>query len=324
MTVQIEEWVTRLVAFDTNAYRAMVRGADPFEAVGRVERLLEAERAKGIRPLASTVVLMELLAHLGDPADQSYDVCRSAVCAAARHCRMYSDTGNYHIAIRPGTDLQLCIALWDEWPEPLVHNDDMIRAIAFEIGEDPSEEALERLRPDLQMVSRVMAETEQMFAEGTRAYLMTHVEQAARDLGVVADPGELRAASLAYLETDQAREQLSEAHVLRARDHTSISESAEETRERARLVAKEFEAGIRLYIAMMKKILVSNWDLTKGGKGANLLWDMQVAFLVGRNHAIEGRPVFLVSGDRAIVDAASEAGLSEGVMSFDAYREHVS
>ena len=46
-------------------------------------------------------------------------------------------------------------------------------------------------------------------------------------------------------------------------------------------MAKEFEAGIRLYAAMMKKIFVSNWDLTKGGKGANLLWDLQVAFLVG-------------------------------------------
>ena len=89
-------------------------------------------------------------------------------------------------------------------------------------------------------------------------------------------------------------------------------------------MAKEFEAGIRLYAAMMKKIFVSNWDLTKGGKGANLLWDLQVAFLVGKGHAVQGRSMFLVSGDRAIVHAAHEAGLGEDVMSFDAYREQFS
>ena len=324
MTIEIEQWATRVVAFDTNAYRALAYNADPVEAVGRTERLLEVERAEGIRPLASTVVLMELLAHLGDPEDPSYDVCKSAICAAVRHCRMNSDSGDYHVAIRPGTDLQLCIALWGLWPGTLLHNDDMIRAIALRIGEDPSEDAMQQLRPDLEMVSRVMAETERTFAESTRAYLMPQIEASATELGLTTDRGDLRTDSLAYLETEQARELVAEAFVLRARDHTSVRETAEETRERARFVAKEFEAGIRLYVAMMKKILVSNWDLTKGGKGANLLWDMQVAFLVGKGHAVQGRSVFLVSGDRAIVDAAHEAGLGEDVMSFDVYREHFS
>ena len=323
MTIEIEKWATRVVAFDTNAYRALTYDANPVEAVRRTERLLDAERAGGIRPLASTVVLMELLAHLGSPEDPSYEACKSAICAAARHCRMHFASGEYHVAIRPGTDLQLCIALWDEWPDALSHSDDMIRAIALRISEDPSEVAMEQMRPDLRRVSEVMVKTERTFAEGTRAYLMPQIEASAKELGLAADTGDLRTASLAYLETEQARELVAEAHVLRARDHTAIEETAEETRERARFVAKDFEAGIRLYVAMMKKILRSNWDLTKGGKGANLLWDMQVAFLVGKNFTVQGRPVSLVSGDRAIVDAASEAGLGEDVMSLDAYRERL-
>lgn len=322
MSIELGEWVRTVIAFDTNAYRTIAHGASPEEAVGRAERLVRAERACGIQAMASPVVLLELLAHLGDPTDPSHEVCKSAVCAAVRHCRMPIDDNAYHVAIRPSTDLQLCISLWDIWPEPLLKNDDMIRAIALRVSEDPSDAALDYIRPDLMMVREELQKTEAAFAEGTNAYLMPAIEASAKELGLDVDTTELRKASLEYLDTAKARELVAEAHVLRAMDHTSIEETAEGLAEKAKLVADGFEVGIRLYVHLMKKILVSHWDLTKG-KGANLLWDMQVAFLIGKHQALQGRPLLVVSGDRAIVDAAVDAGVGDAVLSYEAYRTRV-
>lgn len=307
MAIVLPGWVKRVVVFDTNAYRRLGHGGDAAAAVLRAEQLVTREKAAGIQALGSTVVFLELLAHLGDPADPSYAVCKAAICAAARHCRMPLDTGGHHIAVRAGTDLQLCIWLWNEWPGALVQNDHFIRDMAHRVSEDPSEEALDQFRADLRKVGKLAAETEDAFARSATVYLMPQVERAARGLGFDGAASDLRDAYLENLDMPRALEATAEAHILVAQDHTSHRDSEDEIKAKARFVAGGFEVGIRLYLQMVKKIIADGWDLTTGKKGRNLLWDMQVAFLVGRGHLIDGRPSVVVTGDRDIVDAAEAA-----------------
>jgi hypothetical protein len=269
------------------------------------------------------VVLLELLAHLGDPEDLSYDVCKSACCAAVHHCLMPLPEGGHSVAIAPNTDLQLCTALWGQVPGELVANDDFIRALALRVSEDPSEVALDTFRDELCRVAEKFAETEREFAKGTEPHLMSSVEVAARDLGYVGDRSELRQQYLKYLDTKPAFEAVARAHVLRARDHTTLGEGEAGVDDRARWVADAFEVAIRVYLEMVKKILTSNWVLGLGGKGANLLWDMQVGFLVGQDHRCQGRPIWVVTGDRDIVDAAAAAGAGDVILDYGEYRKRL-
>jgi len=322
MAIDFPSEIEGVRIFDTNSYRRLAHNASDEEAVRRATDLVASERGNHIQAIASPVVLLELLAHLGDPVDPSYANCKAAVCAAERHCRMALDSGGTHIAIAPSTDLQLCISLTGEWPEALVHNDDLIRAIALRVSEDPSEQALGGFREDLREVSRLAAETERTFSEGTERYLMDNVEKSAREMGFDGGRADLRRAFLAYLDTPQAFEQTAEAHVLRAQDNLSLEDTPEVLGEKARFVADGFAVGIGLYLQLVKKIVESNWDLTQG-KGANLLWDMQVAFLIGRDHTFADRPCAVVTGDRAIVSAAVAAGLGDAILDYGDYRSQL-
>ncbi len=53
-------------------------------------------------------------------------------------------------------------------------------------------------------------------------------------------------------------------------------------------------------------------------KRPNLIWDFQICFCVGRNE-IGGEPVMLVSDDKAILKASSDAGFSESIMKLEDY-----
>lgn len=322
MAIDFSSDIEGVRVFDTNSYRRLAHNASPEEAVQRATDLVAAERRNHIQAIASPVVLLELLAHLGDPVDPSYTNCKAAVCAVERHCRMPFDVGGTHIALAPSTDLQLCISLAGEWPEVLVRNDDLIRAIVLRVSEDPSEEALEEFREDLQEVAVLAAETERTFSEGTKRYLMENVEESARQLGFDGERATLRRAFLDYLDTPQAFEQTAEAHVLRAQDSLSLEDTPEVLGEKARFVADGFAVGIRLYLQLVRKIVESNWDLTQG-KGANLLWDMQVAFLIGRDHTFAGRPCAVVTGDRAIIAAAAAARLRDTILDYGDYRSQL-
>src|SRR5690606_34730708 len=88
----------------------------------------------------------------------------------------------------------------------------------------------------------------------------------------------------------------------------------------ARYIARNFAVAIELYVRLTRKIAESNWDLTKG-KGANYLWDLQVAFLVGPNHTFQDRPAVVVTSDKAIRKAAEAGGVADLILDYGMYRQ---
>ena len=126
MAIDLPSEIEGVRIFDTNSYRRLAHDASDTEAVRRTADLVASEKRNHIQAIASPVVLLELLAHLGDPGDPSYTNCKAAVCAAERHCRMALDSGDTHIAIAPSTDLQLCISLAGEWPKGSSSNNRLI------------------------------------------------------------------------------------------------------------------------------------------------------------------------------------------------------
>lgn len=159
MTAELPTWVERVVAFDTNAYRALASTAEPEDARRRAQALVRAERNQGIQALAYPTVLWELMAHLGSVTDPSYGVAKAALVAAVEHTSMPIGERD-HPAIWISPDLQLCRSLWDVAPKTPLDTDDLLRGIAARVAEDPSELALDKIRPDLAMLGREVHEAE--------------------------------------------------------------------------------------------------------------------------------------------------------------------
>ena len=78
------------VIFDTNAYRNLAktifRTDNDAENRAKILRLAEKEQAKNIRIELSYHVLLELLGHLSDENDSSYEDCKIALKLAVLHC----------------------------------------------------------------------------------------------------------------------------------------------------------------------------------------------------------------------------------------------
>jgi hypothetical protein len=319
VSAQLEKWTQQVVAFDTNAYRALVGTATPEQARLRAKRLAEAERKKGIQALAYPTVIWELIAHLASPEDSSYDVSRAAVAAVVEHTAVVFE-GQKVLALWASPDLQLCSGLWDVVPTNLLMTDDLIRAAAMRVSEDPSESGLNTIRKDLTTLARKLTDAETSFAVSMQQHLMSNVQKEANLAGSTATTKELRTALCTYLDTDLAHEAVALAHVLRASSYCPTSDSRAEIERKARFVAQKFPVAIQLYIDIVKKIAESNWDLTTG-KGPNYLWDLQVAFLIGDDHTVLGRPTSVVTSDRDIIEAARSRKMGNAVQNLAEYRK---
>lgn len=315
----LPEGVQSVVLFDTNAYRALAGGGDAQQALTRVERLRAEEERRGIQPLACPTVLMELIAHLGDPADPSYRTAKAALIAAAFHCTM-SDGNATYVAIAPSPDLQLCHTLWDRWPDDLLQVDNTIRGLAQAVADDPSEEGLDRIRDDLKLAAETVERAEQIFVEGMRQHLIENLRAELREVAEAATRKEVLSAYRAFLDSDLSRSRVAEVHVRRAMSYLdAVNDSDEEIARKAERVADFFSVTIELYVIVARGIAEDDWDLSKG-KGGNYLWDLQVTFLIGSEHTIQGRPMRVVSADKRIIEAAEEARVTELVQPYQKYR----
>ena len=322
MPLDLPDEIQRVVVFDTNAYRQMAWGGDVGAGRERARSLVERERSAGTQALGFPPVLLELMAHLADPAGESYDVARAAVVIAAEHCAMPRDDATIGLAIQPSPDSQLCQSLFHATPERVSRNDDLVRAMARRVADDPSDAGLEKIRADLQTVSRLTDEAESVFARSMRQHLMDDMTTNVRARGHGYTRKELLDSFREYLVTEVSAQVVAEAHVSRAADILDRVLEPSELHDMARWLTEKFPVPIEMYRQVVRKIAESNWDLTEG-KGANLLWDLQVAFLIGEEHTVSGRPTVVVTGDKEILKAAKACGAESRVLSLNDYREQL-
>lgn len=73
------------VVFDTNAYRNLTFNLNVEESKERFNEIKLKEEECNITSLLNSVTLMELMTHLADKADASYENCKMATIGAYQH-----------------------------------------------------------------------------------------------------------------------------------------------------------------------------------------------------------------------------------------------
>lgn len=297
MVIQITREVDRLVVFDAPAYGRLVGRRHTPKATELFDGIAREERKLGLQPIASTTVLLDLFAPLADPDADDYENRKAAALAAVRHCRIPKKSGGEDVAVWASSGLQLCLSLFHKWPEELLATDDRVRSVVERIADDPSEETLDACRDDLRTIRDRTRKWRDSFAESLKE----------------------------HIDTPLSAETVAQAHVRRAESHVADELSDAELRRKSDWLARKFAVTVSMYRQIVEEAREEERTLTSE-RTASLLWNLQVLFLIGEVHKLDGKPATVVSGDDEIVAAARSCGLGAkliSVLRYEDFRERV-
>lgn len=111
--------------------------------------------------------------------------------------------------------------------------------------------------------------------------------------------------------------------VLKAADELKLQLDQAALEEKVNFMVTVFATPLALYNEIIQRIIMDGCDLRKKGR-ENWIWDTQMAFQTSPLAVLGESPIWLVTDDGAILDAASEAGAKEVVKSLVDYRAFLS
>lgn len=298
------------VVFDTNAYRELTRNNI------LIAELVRLEQNNEIQAFANIIVMMELLSHLADTKDASYQNCKSAVIALVEHCSIQNN--GCEIAILADCESQLCKTLFNEWPPCYQETTEKLAKICRYISEHQAENDIDKIRSDLQEIAAAVENKEQHFIDDMKKYVVKGFNQNATDWEPLKKDKKLRKTVLEFISSPGAP--LIIANGLALKTYVLLNKSIDsELICRGKFIAEHFVAPIRLYNEIVRRIVMTGCNLEKDNR-RNWIWDMCIAFVLAEHSClVENRQVRMVTGDGDIVEAAKQANCDDRVYSLKDY-----
>ncbi len=272
------------VLLDANAYRGLGRA--------RFDALLEFERAREVTRYAEGFALTELLAHLLDPPESmAFRSCRAALVRMFRRvagegpCGIIRDSQSRLVEVVTGKGLD----------DHDAHTD-QLRLLLMHVGHDY---ALSMIEPQLRAIASHVKAMEDHWTATMRALQ----QRTAPDVGPTQKDDAMR---LRIKETSRVQ---SAGFLLRVAGQPATPEAVARVRRGA---AACVEFGACIYDRVVFDRIDVEADAIR-----NLLWDQWLAFNVGQT--IGPRPLWVVTDDRAIREAAEAVGLGDRVHTLTEY-----
>ena len=272
------------------------------------DRLLDAEKAIGIVPLLDSWTLIELFAHLADPNDTAYQICRRAVSKAARRSLLGPDP----VVVFPA-EAEVARLLFQADPPSIVSTISELIETARYIRDACDTDDLQRITPTLQQVADHVASKEKWFADFARS-ILTQVN-ALTPSGALNGP-DSRAQVRTLLRSSEALRLDAAALAGRAYKEMGITIPDVFPQDHLDAIMAACRAGSTATALVLETVICDGANLDKS-RIRNLLWDQEVAFQLGQT--IAGMPVLLVTDDSFFKRAASAAGFDTSVRNKSEY-----
>lgn len=306
--------MNRSVIFDTNAYR--VFAYDQPDPVAAMEALLDREKATGNTAFISPIVLLELGAHLADPADSAYKNCMDAFRIAYLHARANAQ-GQFNMI--PDPESHLTKLLFDKVDESLLNKLMGVGQIAAKLYNDPSESVANEHRADFASMLAWKLNVKEQFINDMYRYVVKDLDPTATDWNPLKNNPTLKRKIRKELKTEKPIDYFAMAQVVKAARLVGEEITSEELIKKAAFVKQVFPAPLYLYRFIFNKIIETGADLTNPKKKRwNWLLDIQLLFSIS-TATMGGRSTLLVTGDQNVRDAAIESGLSDHICSLKEY-----
>lgn len=308
------------VIFDTNAYRYLVTNCD-FEDIDRVvEKILAKEKARGIQSLMSPIVASELLAHVADKKDPSFEKCRKAIKAMYLH---NSENDQFRILANP--EMQIAKAFFNE---ELAKKEETIKGIIqiiSHISKKPSQYNFIKFQRNLNQIRQHVSETEVLFAEQLKEFVKKN-DPDSKTWQIFPENQKERQRVLTEIRSESTSAAIGAGllfpvYELLLKENNITKISSAKFEDMTVEFVKMFPEYISLYKLVFENLVNSEFNMLENSR-SNFIWDIQLMLNVG-DHSIGNEKLYFVTSDKAIIKTAIGQNGKYSVLNYDEYLEYI-
>lgn len=298
-----------IVTFDTNLYRKL--NSEDFATLAASERRLS------IRPLASYYVATEFLAHLADREDPSFAFSLGGLRRLWEHTHTY-DGSAYVTNLLKTAEHQVAYVLFPEFRRQIPNSESIGGFVGRVVHTAPA--ALPGShQQELTGFRDFVQEKERGFVASLFDTVVRTLAPSAQSWHDVTAQTSLRDQVLKAIAQGHGRRHSAEGFVRRLVELFNLQCTEELIAERIEATQHVFPLPLYVVDGLVKSIIERGLDMTKKDR-ANSLWDIHISFSIGTDATFDGAPLWLVTDDRAILDAA-KASATPTVKDLDEYRK---
>jgi hypothetical protein len=308
------------VIFDTNAYRYLVTDKSFSQIDKLIQKLKSREQKNGIETLISPIVAKELLAHVADKNDPSYDKCLKAIKA------LYLHSGN-HKSYNMLASIELLISksFFDKIITAKIETNKAIGQMIYHLATNPTEKTFKKLNKNLQANKNHVFESETTFAIQMKQFVSA-IDPEAIGWQIFPDNPEKRAKALADIRSENASNQIALGYIFIVYYLLVVTGEIEpltneQLLDRAKELVKMFPEPIALFKQVMENLVNSEFNIFENSR-ANFVWDIHLMFNIG-NHTVDGSKLYFVTADKAIIRSAIQENAKYSILTYDEYIEYL-
>lgn len=305
------------VIFDTNAYRNFGTGKTTAQVKVEIQNIKKKEQALNIKSIMSPVVMMEILSHLADSTEWSFEPSKKAIIAQYGHC---GDNSTFKIIADP--EMLLCKMLFGVDLPTRKQTLDILGKVANEIWDDEGVASITKNLNVLQQVQNHIATEEIEFAKSILGVIGS-LDPTSTNFHLFATDERGRKEFLSNLNSETFDKFVALGFAMKAYltlyDCGIITQIDPQIdlKPHIDIVQNKFKASIELYRELYKRIVNSEFDINKKSR-ANYLWDIHLLFTVGDDE-INKEDLYFITGDKAMIEASSIAGHGVKVLKLTDY-----
>lgn len=312
------------IVFDTNVYRRRAGRLSHIHIVERARQLRECESAKGIRALASPVVMLELLAHVADESDPHCGTCVRAVSLLVLHCEHRHEKRCLEMVATCEMEIlkMLCddkaVLRFEEEVQALRLICQQLADVYLSTGDVTT--ARNACGPDnLALIACQVQRREEEY-KASWDVTMSHLGLNGTSIDPSPVDNEYRNKLRNLLNSEKVIELFAMGWVLRAERQANRTLTDAQVQNQARRIAKHFRVPLSIHQNLCVCSLGQGFRIDNETKSRlNTIWDMDIAAIAGIGKVIDDLPIVLVTEDTAIIEACKKAGCGETVMSPEEY-----
>jgi hypothetical protein len=311
---------SKIVIFDTNAYRNLTFGCTLEESREKVLKLRKQEQASGVMALANPFVIWELIGHLADKKDPSYDYCMNALVALAEHTWSPFDPNGGICRIADG-ETSVCRELFQKLPPNAEENAKNLSLMAAHVKAHAPDITLPAAITNFKAFTKALEKHEAgWLAEMQKVLNGLKPELAKAWVGGTTDT-QTRRKLRALFQSQAYMDAWAVSLVAKFAKLVEVKLSAQETAQKADVMKKVFPVPFHLMAHALREWPGNkSFNLTSPKKKrANFVWDTALCFSIGNFTQVGDALVLFVTDDAAIRKAAEDAKCGHRVLTLNAH-----
>jgi hypothetical protein len=306
---------SKIVIFDTNAYRNFTFGCGLEESRAKVLKLRKKEQGAGVMSLANPFVIWELIGHLSDKGDSSYDYCMNALVALAEHTWSPFDPNGGLCLIADG-ESSVCRELFQKLPPNAKQNAQNLSLLAAHVRANAPNITLPAAITNFKAFTLALEKYEDSWLIQMQKVLDSLNPDIARIWMGGKTNAQTRRKLRKFFESQAYMDAWAITMVIKFAKLVDIKLSAQEITQKANVMKKVFPVPFHLMAHTLREWQGNkSFNLTsQKKKRANFVWDTALCFSIGNFTQVGDALVYFVTDDAAIRRAAEDAKCGHRVL----------